>query len=134
MKEPKKTVLYWLPRVLSILFALFISLFALDVFGEDQLFPAVLWALLMHMVPTMLIILALIVAWRWEWIGAVAFAGLAIFYVIMTAFREHWSAYLAISLPLLVIAILWLAAWRQKKRYQRTQPDNSTINSKGNMN
>ena len=121
MKEPQKTLLYWLPRALSILFALFISLFALDIFGEGYLFPAVLWALLMHLVPTMLIILTLIVAWHWEWIGTVMFTGLAIFYIIMTAFREHWSAYLAISLPLLVIAILWLAAWRQKKHYQLAQ-------------
>ena len=105
----------------SILFALFISLFALDVFGKSYVFPDVLWDLLVHMVPTMLIILALIVVWRWEWIGTVMFAGLAAFYIIMTAFREHWGAYLTIHLPLLVIAILWLIAWRQKKRYLRKQ-------------
>jgi hypothetical protein len=121
MKEPRKTILYWLPRILSILFALFISLFALDVFDEGFIFPEVLWALLIHMVPTMLIILTLLVAWRWEWFGTVMFAGLAGFYIIMTAFREHWSAYLAIPLPLLAIAILWLFAWRQKKRYQLAQ-------------
>ena len=34
MNNKWKRVLYWTPRVLGILFALFISIFALDVFGE----------------------------------------------------------------------------------------------------
>lgn len=121
MKKPQKTLPYWLPRVLSILFALFISLFALDVFEEGYIDPAVLWALLIHMVPTTLVVLALIVAWRWEWIGTVMFTGLAVFYLIMTAFRMHWSVFLTIPLPLLIIAILWLIAWRQKKHYLHAQ-------------
>ena len=42
----QKTIL-WTPRVLAILYAAFISVFALDVFGEGYGFPVVLWALLM---------------------------------------------------------------------------------------
>ena len=34
MNTKPKRVLYWIPRALTILFALFISVFALDVFGE----------------------------------------------------------------------------------------------------
>jgi hypothetical protein len=34
MNESKRRMLFWTPRLLSILFAIFISLFALDVFGE----------------------------------------------------------------------------------------------------
>ena len=34
MKRPVKRTLFWAPRILCILFAVFVSLFALDVFGE----------------------------------------------------------------------------------------------------
>ena len=34
MKSISKRLLYWVPRILAILFATFISIFALDVFGE----------------------------------------------------------------------------------------------------
>ncbi len=40
MKRPMKQFLFWSPRVLTILFALFLSLFALDVFGEGYGFWA----------------------------------------------------------------------------------------------
>ena len=36
MNKTVKPVLYWSPRILCILFAIFISLFALDVFGEGD--------------------------------------------------------------------------------------------------
>ncbi|MCD4752967.1 MAG: hypothetical protein K8R40_07845 [Anaerolineaceae bacterium] len=119
MKEPRKTILYWCPRVLSILFAAFITLFALDVFGEDYAFGELLVALFMHLVPTFLIIIAIIIGWKREWIGAILFIGLAIFYVGMTAFRMHWTVYLVIPLPLLIIGILYLLSWEQKKKYKQ---------------
>ena len=41
-----KRFLFWLPRILTIIFILFISIFALDVFSEYS-FPLVLVALFM---------------------------------------------------------------------------------------
>ena len=58
-KEPMNTiakrVFHWSPRVLSILFALFLSIFALDVFSEGYAFAETILALLMHLIPTALI-------------------------------------------------------------------------------
>ncbi len=123
MKEPRKTILYWCPRILSILFTAFITLFALDVFEEGYAFGELLVALFMHLVPTFLIIIAIVVGWKREWIGAVLFIGLAIFYISMTAFRMHWTVYLVIPLPLLIIGILYLLSWEQRKKYkQRLTP------------
>ena len=42
MNKSVKPVLFWTPRILCILFAIFISLFALDVFGEGYGFFRVL--------------------------------------------------------------------------------------------
>jgi len=119
MKEPRKPILYWCPRVLSILFAGFITLFALDVFSEGYGFVELLVALFMHLVPTFLIIIAIVIGWKKEWIGAILFIGLAIFYIGMTAFRMHWTVYLVIPLPLLIIGILYLLSWKQKKKYKQ---------------
>ena len=68
----KYSWLYWTPRILGIIFAVFISIFALDVFGEYK-FPEVLIALFMHLVPTYLVLGALLVAWKWEKIGGILF-------------------------------------------------------------
>jgi len=46
MNTTTKRVLFWAPRVLGILFALFLSLFALDVFSEGYSFGETMLALL----------------------------------------------------------------------------------------
>jgi len=104
-------VLYWSPRVLSICFAVFISLFALDVFGEGNGFWETLLALAIHLVPTYIIVLCIWLAWRREWIGALGFAGLGIAYIIMSGGRQHWMAYVIISGPLFLLAGLYLWNW-----------------------
>ena len=111
MSKTTKQVFFWTPRALCILFAVFLSLFALDVFSEDTgLWEAVL-GLLIHLVPVYLVVIVLLVAWRWEWVGAVLFIGLAVFYLVQTWGREHWTTYLAIPGPLILIGVLFLLNW-----------------------
>ncbi len=57
-----KKFLYWLPRILGILFALFISIFALDSFGEGIPFPEAIVGFLIHLVPTYIMIVVLLIA------------------------------------------------------------------------
>ncbi len=81
-KELKaKKFLYWIPRVVAILFAIFISLFALDVFGEGYTFWETIIALLIHLVPTYLVIITLLIAWKWEAVGGLIFIVLGLFYI-----------------------------------------------------
>ena len=119
MKEPRKTILYWCPRVLSILFAAFISIFALDVFSEGYALGELLVALFMHLVPTLAIILFIIIAWKREWIGAIFFLGLAIFYIIVFRYELDWVILLIIPLPLVLCSIFYLLSWEQKKKYKQ---------------
>ncbi len=51
-----------LPQTLAIVFAAFVSVFALDVFGEGYGPVETVVALLIHLVPTYLILVALLVA------------------------------------------------------------------------
>ena len=111
MSETMRLFLYWAPRSLTILFILFLGLFALDVFGEDHGFWGTLVALFMHLIPNLVVLTILILAWRWEWIGALLFGGLGGFYILWAWGKFHVSAYFFISGPLFLIAILFLAGW-----------------------
>ena len=94
-----KKVLYWLPRILAILFIAFISMFALDVFSEPQW----LLALFMHLIPSYFLVAITIVAWKHEMLGGFLFliAGFAL--LIFT----HFEA-LIIGIPAFVIGVLFL--------------------------
>lgn len=108
-----KRLLFWTPRILCILFAAFLALFALDVFDEHHGFWDTALALIMHLLPsTILLIVILIVAWRREWIAGALFCALAALYIIFFWGRFPWYTYALISGPLLLIGILFFLNWR----------------------
>jgi hypothetical protein len=115
-----KPWLTWTPRILGLLFAAFLSLFALDVFGQGFGFWETVLALLMHLIPTGIVLVVLAVSWRWERIGAILFMALGIWYLLTAWGRFHWSAYVVISGPLLLISVLFLASWLNRTRIQST--------------
>jgi hypothetical protein len=97
--------------VLCIAFALFLSMFALDVFEEGHSVGQVAIALFMHLIPVYMVIAALLIAWRWEWTGAVLFTGLGILYIYMTWNRAPLLAYIFIAGPAFLLAALFLTNW-----------------------
>ena len=111
MNTSTKRVLFWTPRVLCILFAMFLSVFALDVFSEGYDLWQTIGALLLHLVPTLIVVIALVIAWRREWVGAILFIALAVFYVVWSWGRFPLVAYLSISGPLVLIGVLFLFNW-----------------------
>ncbi len=107
--------LTWTPRVAGILFALFISIFALDVFQEGLGFGEIALALLLHLLPTFLFLAAIALAWRWEWVGALVFGGFGLFYLF--AVREFdWVAYAILGGIPLLIGLLFGLGWFQHRR------------------
>jgi hypothetical protein len=112
MKKPVHPVLYWIPRGLVILEALFISLFALDVFGEGYDFLTLLQALAMHLLPTAVVLVALAIAWRWERVGGILFIALAAYYMLSFGRSFDWTASLVIAGPLLLSGLLFLVNWK----------------------
>ena len=116
MTKSARGVLFWAPRILTILFALFLSVFALDVFAETKGFLETLTALVLHLIPAFLVVVLLVLAWRRGLIGVIAFAGLAITYVVVMWGRGFpWVAYVTISAPLLLMSVLFLLSWRQRR-------------------
>jgi hypothetical protein len=111
MRKPIRRALFWTPRVLGVLFAVFISLFVLDVFGAGYGFWETIATLLIHLIPTAIVLVVLAIAWRWEWMGAILFVGLGLWYIIMAWGRFEWITYLLIASPLFLVGALFLANW-----------------------
>ncbi|MCE1253752.1 MAG: hypothetical protein LWX83_09415 [Anaerolineae bacterium] len=119
MKTNLSRVLYWTPRILSILFILFISLFALDVFNEGYDPWQTFVGLTIHLIPSYILIAAAIIAWRWEPAGVVVYALMTGVYPLMVGSRAHWSVYLIMSGIPLLLAVLYLLDWMVRTRVQR---------------
>ena len=116
-----KKLLYWTPRALSIAFILFLSLFALDVFGQGRGFWETLVALTMHLIPSMVLTVAVLLAWRWEWIGTLLFGGAGTLYIVWVVNRHlplaiKMSWILTIAGPAFLVAALFLLSWWKGSR------------------
>ena len=111
MKPITRRFVLWTPRILCLLFAAFISLFALDVFDRHHGFLETLLALFMHLIPTFVLLVLLALAWRWEWIGTLAYTGLGVLYTVLFWGRFHWSVYAITSGWLVLIGALFLVSW-----------------------
>ena len=66
-------ILFWTPRILAIAAILFTSLFALDAFEHGENVWQKLAAFVMHLVPSIVLTVILLVAWKWEMIGGAIF-------------------------------------------------------------
>lgn len=122
MRKLLNHLLFWSPRVLGLLFALFVSLFALDVFGQGYGFWGTLGALLIHLIPVYVLLIALAIGWRWEWAGALLFVGFAVWYLVMTWAPVSLIAILIGALPIaapaLLVGLLFLLDWFYKPKLQ----------------
>lgn len=99
-----KWALFCAPRGLSLAFAAFLSVFALDVFAEGLGAWSTLLALAVYLFPAGLIALAFLAAWRRAGVGFVLFTALGVA-VLLISQGQGW----AIAGLLLLIGLLFLA-------------------------
>jgi hypothetical protein len=124
-------LLYWTPRFICLLFAVFVSLFALDVPDDGLGVWGTLLVLLIHFIPTAVVLVVLAVAWRREWVGGVLFVVLGVWYLITASGRFGLSAYFAISGPLFLIGLLFLLNWVYRDRIRREVDPEASDSSSG---
>lgn len=92
--------------ILSILFAMFISLFVLDVFEQEKW----LLALVIHLVPTFMIIVLTIISWKKELLGGILWIITAT--IVMFTTEIGWI----ITLPIIIIGGLNIVAGKMVKK------------------
>ena len=126
-QDSKKNInkfIYWTPRIVSIIFILFLAMFSLDVFEGKYGFWETVLGLFMHNIPVFILSLLLAAAWKREWIGAITFilggllyAGMVLINVFKTGFEWYYLAWIAqISGIAFLVGILFLVGWRKKFR------------------
>ena len=122
MGQKVNPFIYWTPRILSILLLLFMTLFSLDVFEPGLTAWQIAVGLFMHNLPVLILAAVLIISWRYEIVGGIAFILADILFIIFTVVREDfepwyislaWSMILAV--PAFIIGILFLVGWFKKK-------------------
>lgn len=114
MNEMTRRITYWTPRIFCIAFAAFLCIFAMDVFNMNVGFGQKALALMIHLIPAGIVLLALLIVWRHEWIGAVLFPLLAVLHLATKWGKLDWSGYAIIDGPLLLVGILFWVNWHYR--------------------
>jgi Tfp pilus assembly protein PilN len=116
---------HWLARILCILAILFISLFALDSFEPGMPLWKQLVGFLIHLIPSFVLVIFLIVAWKWEQIGGMMFIILGlgllpfIYNMNYTMNQSVWTSLgvvLVVNFPFVVIGLLFILSHFLKKK------------------
>lgn len=106
--ERKTIVLRWISRTLAIMFIVFVSLFALDVFGQETWFVA----LLIHLIPTFILIIITIIAWKKEFFGGLLFIVVGLVFVFMSNFQGE-----VLYVPAILVGLLFLLSYKVNHRF-----------------
>jgi len=118
-KEINKFV-YWTPRILSIIFLLFLAMFSLDVFEPGLSFSQILLGLFMHNIPVFILLIILWISWKYEIVGGIAFILAGLLYILTLFMNPKFEWYMVswsimIAGPAFLIGILFLIGWFKKK-------------------
>lgn len=119
MKKSLYNVIYWSARVLAFLLIVFLFMFSLDVFEVEATFWNQMLGLLMHNIPVIILILAIVIGWKIEIIPAIVFMTGAIVLFIMTAFNDNLGSVLVsfpLVIPAVLVSILFYLSWHYKKK------------------
>jgi len=110
-------IIHWIPRILCMLAILFISMFALDSFVPGMALWQQVSAFMIHLIPSFVLVLFLVIAWRWELAGGTLFMitgfGFMPFIYMMNFHMNHsvWlslEAILVINVPFILVGILFI--------------------------
>jgi len=116
MNDASRRALGWAPRLLGIAFALFVSLFALDVFSEGLGIWGTVVALSIHLLPAFAVAIALVAAWRYEWAGGLLFPAVGVIFLYIG--RGTLAKVVFAGIPF-ATAILFLASWTTRLHFRR---------------
>ena len=112
--------LYWTPRILSIMLTSLLFLMSLDVFGMGLSPWQAFLAFLVHSLPAIFLTIILIISWKYEIVGGIAFilAGLIYIVALMQNPFEWYLLSWAIELSgtAFFIGALFLKGWFKKNR------------------
>lgn len=113
--------IHWIPRLISIALIGLLLLLSFDVFEEDTI-GEILVGFLMHNIPTFILILMTLLAWKRPLIGAVTYTLAGLFYIFVVyrimnlSFLDGLISISILSLPALLIGLLFYLDWKHQKK------------------
>jgi hypothetical protein len=113
--------IYWTPRILSIIFIIFLALFSLDVISPELSLRQIAIGMFMHNIPALILLVILIISWKYEIVGGIAYLLAGFLYIIFAA-RSGIAWYIALSWsmqiagPAFLIGILFMINWFKKQK------------------
>lgn len=96
------------PKVLAIVYIIFIALLSLDVFNADASLLEKMGGLIIHNITTIILLAALFLAYKKPRVGGSMFILMSIIFTFFFKTYERWDTFVLISFPLLLIGILFL--------------------------
>lgn len=119
IKKGNKLV-FWLPRILSIIFILFLMVFSLDIFQPGLSFGQIVAGLFMHNLPALFLLIIVAISWKkYPFLAGITFILAGIIYILMvlknTQFEWFMLSWIAIIAgPAFLIGALFLINTKNK--------------------
>jgi hypothetical protein len=117
--------IFWIPRILGIMFILFLAVFSFDVFESCNGFFGCALALFIHNIPSLVLLILLIISWKHEIVGAITFILAGLLYItailISALANQQFEWYMLsysfiIAGPAFLVGILFFIGWKQKRK------------------
>jgi len=123
MEKGINKFIYWTSRILSIIFICFLALFSLDVISPELSFWQIVVGLFMHNIPVFVLLIILLISWKYEIVGGIAFILAGILYtalMLMRMLANPFQGYMLVSIliiagPAFCIGILFIINWLKKR-------------------
>jgi hypothetical protein len=120
MAKKSGRFIYWIPRILAILFIFLLALMSLDVITPENNLWQTITGLFMHNIPTLVLLIVLIISWKHELIGGIVFILAGLLYIFWASLNVPWYLALSWSItiagPAFLIGILFMINWYRKKK------------------
>ena len=118
-------VLYWLPRIICIIGILFISMFSIDALNSELTIWQQILSLSMHLIPSFVLILLLLLSWKRELIGGIIFMIIGLGFspiIFIHNFKMNQSIWMSlgvisvITIPFAIVGVLFIVSHYRKKK------------------
>ena len=120
-------IIHWTPRIICIAAILFISIFAADAFEAGLTIWQQLANFILHLTPFFVLIVLLLIAWKWEFIGGILFLITGIITIPLIFIHNYKINHLSINqclgiisvinFPFIIVGILFIFSYYRKKKY-----------------
>ena len=117
-------LLYWLPRIICIMGILFISMFSIDALNSELTIWQQILSLSMHLIPSFILILLLLLSWKRELIGGIIFMIIGLGFspiIFIHNFKMNQSIWMSlgvisvITIPFAIVGMLFIVSHYRKK-------------------